>query len=140
MIICFIPITASNAEENNTNKRIFLKAEQGHAGAQINLGVMYVNGKGVPQDYTEALKWFRKAAEQGLAEAQFNLGVMYGNGEGVPQDYVESYAWTNIAAAQGNKDASKLRDALKIEFDPASLVKAQTKSKEYYEKYVVPFQ
>ena len=42
-------------------------AEQGIAEAQSNLGLMYSDGLGVKQDYTEAAKWFRKAAEQGLA-------------------------------------------------------------------------
>jgi TPR repeat protein len=32
-------------------------AEQGDAGAQYNLGVMYENGQGVPQDHAEAVKW-----------------------------------------------------------------------------------
>ena len=37
-------------------------AEQGIAGAQYNLGLMYKNGQGVVQDYKAAVKWFRKAA------------------------------------------------------------------------------
>ena len=44
-------------------------AEQGHAGAQCNLGVMYENGQGVKQDHAEAVRWYRKAAEQGLVYA-----------------------------------------------------------------------
>ena len=40
-------------------------AEQGIADAQYNLGVMYYNGWGVPQDYSAAVSWYRKAAEQG---------------------------------------------------------------------------
>ena len=58
--------------------------------AQYNLGVMYENGRGVPQNDAEAVKWYRKAAEQGLASAQNNLGVMYANGEGVPQNDAEA--------------------------------------------------
>jgi TPR repeat protein len=54
---------------------------------------MYVKGEGVPQNYPEALNWFRKAAEQGLASAQGNLGFMYLNGEGVPQNYPEALNW-----------------------------------------------
>jgi len=45
-------------------------AEQGDAGAQYNLGVMYKNGQGVKQDHAEAVRWLRKAAEQGHANAQ----------------------------------------------------------------------
>ncbi len=37
-------------------------AEQGHADAQFKLGVMYFNGRGVPQDYAQAHKWFNFAA------------------------------------------------------------------------------
>ena len=54
-------------------------AEQGFAQAQLNLGVMYDNGKGVPQDYEEAVKWYRLAAEQRHERAQFNLEMMHGN-------------------------------------------------------------
>ena len=39
-----------------------LAAEQGQAAAQNNLGSMYKFGKGVPQDYKEAVKWYTKAA------------------------------------------------------------------------------
>jgi len=38
-------------------------AEKGDAVAQYNLGQMYRNGDGVPQDYTEAVRWWRLAAE-----------------------------------------------------------------------------
>ena len=36
-------------------------AEQGHAPAQFNLGDMYRDGEGVPQDDVEAFKWFSLA-------------------------------------------------------------------------------
>ena len=54
-----------------------LAADQGDASAQYNLGFMYADGRGVPQNYAEALKWYRLAADQGHASAQFNLGLMY---------------------------------------------------------------
>ena len=79
-----------------------IKAEQGDAEAQNNLGVMYCEGKGVPEDNAEAFKWFRKAAEQGHDSAQYNLGQMYREGEGVPQDDVEAAKWYRKAAEQGN--------------------------------------
>lgn len=40
-------------------------AEQGHATAQFNLGLMYAQGEGVPQDSREGVAWIRRAAEQG---------------------------------------------------------------------------
>ncbi|MEK6204273.1 MAG: sel1 repeat family protein, partial [Amylibacter sp.] len=87
-------------------------AEQGHIGAQSNLGTLYSIGKGVPQDYTEAVKWYRLAAEQSYAEAvkwyrlaaeqghasaQYNLGTLYSKGNGVPQDNALAHMWYNIA-------------------------------------------
>ena len=55
-------------------------AEQGEAKAQNILGRMNQNGLGLPQDYTEALKWYRRAAAQNDADGQNNLGFMYING------------------------------------------------------------
>jgi TPR repeat protein len=78
-----------------------LNADQTDAEAQFNLGVKYLLGQGVPQDDTEAMKWFRRAAEQGHVNAQSNLGVMYDKGQGVPQDYAEALKWLRQAAEQG---------------------------------------
>ena len=79
-------------------------AEQGYAGAQFNLGVMYENGDGIKQDDFEAVKWYRKAAEQGDADAQANLGSAYGAGRGVRQDYAEAVKWVKKAAENGSAD------------------------------------
>ena len=76
-------------------------AEQGNAKAQYNLGVMFDDGEGVPQDDAEAVRWYRRAAEQGVAKAQYNLGVMFDDGEGVPQDDAEAVRWYRRAAEQG---------------------------------------
>ena len=40
-------------------------AKQGDPEAQVQLGGMYQDGRGVPRDYVEAARWFHKAAEQG---------------------------------------------------------------------------
>ena len=80
-------------------------ADQGHAYAQYNLGWMYANGEGVPEDDAEAARWYRLAADQGDADAQHNLGVMYYNGEGVPEDDAEAARWFRLAADQGDADA-----------------------------------
>ena len=39
-------------------------AEQGDAAAQNNLGFMYINGLGAPQDYIQAHKWYNLATSQ----------------------------------------------------------------------------
>lgn len=60
-------MTAYEAEDYATAAQEFKKAaEQGYANAQYNLGVLYTNGRGVIQDYTEGVRWFTLAAEQCL--------------------------------------------------------------------------
>ncbi len=39
-------------------------AEQGNAEAQYNLGLMYDNGWGVPQDYVQAHMWYKLATSK----------------------------------------------------------------------------
>ena len=73
-------------EKINFNNRKLL-ASLGIAEAQYSLGLIYSKGKEIPQDYVEAVKWYRLAAEQGLAQAQHNLGVMHGKGQGIPKNY-----------------------------------------------------
>jgi TPR repeat protein len=80
-------------------------AEQGNPGAQYNLGQMYRNGRGVPQDLGEAIKWYRRAADQGDPLAQYNLGVLYDEGRGVPQSHGDAMAWYRKAANQGDPRA-----------------------------------
>src|SRR4051812_3498955 len=45
-------------------------AERGEAGAEQKLGMIYLNGQGVPRDLAEGKKWLQKAADQGQADAQ----------------------------------------------------------------------
>jgi TPR repeat protein len=68
---------------------------------------MYHDGRGVKQDYGEALRWFRKSADQGTQWGQLGLGVMYQYGTGVRQNYVQAVSWYRKAAEQGNADAQK---------------------------------
>ena len=80
-------------------------ARLGDARAQFTLGLLYANGKGVPENGKEAVVWYRRAADQGHARAQYNLGWMYANGKGVPADEVQAAAWYREAADQGHAKA-----------------------------------
>ena len=72
------------------------------ADTQYSLGSMYHDGKGGPQDFQQAFKWYERAAEQGNADAQYCLGMMYDEGKGIPQDYQEALKWIRRAAEQGD--------------------------------------
>jgi len=87
-------------------------AERGDAMAQFNLGNMYLEGIGVPQNDKLAADWFRKAAEQGYAPAQNNLGALYMEGRNVPQDYKQAVDWFRKAAEQGDAGAQTNLGAL----------------------------
>ena len=80
-------------------------AKQGNAEAQVSLGNLYYNGKGVAQDYRQAAAWFQKAAEQGHANGQISLGNMYAIGLGVTKDDRQAAAWFQKAAEQGYAEA-----------------------------------
>jgi TPR repeat protein len=112
-----------------------MAANQGDAEAQHNLGLMYCDGKGVPQDYAVAAEWYTKAAEQGLAEAQYNLGYSYANGYGVPQDYVQAHKWWNLAATSGLEAAKKARDIVVEEMAPEQIAEAQRLAREWWEEH-----
>ncbi len=89
----------------------------------------------MPQDYKQAVAWYREAAAQGDAGAQANLGVMYANGEGVPQNYVQAYAWFSVAAANGENSVVKLRDRAAALLTPSLLAEGQALANRYFEQY-----
>jgi hypothetical protein len=80
-------------------------AEQGDADAQLTLGIIYYEGKGVARDLAESAKWYSKSADQGDAYAQLGLGYMYYEGKGVVLDRAEAAKWYRRSAEQGDADA-----------------------------------
>ena len=76
-------------------------AERGLGTVEALIGDAYYYGHGVSRDYTEAARWYRRAAENSNAMAQSTLGDIYYYGRGVPQDFVEAGQWWQLAAEQG---------------------------------------
>ncbi len=109
-----------------------VQANAGNAYSQWLLGYYYRTGRGVPQDFAQAVAWYRKAADQGYAVAQFNLGLMYGSGQGVPQDYVEAHKWFNLgasrASAEYREQFAEARDAVAAKMTPAQIAEAQKRA------------
>jgi hypothetical protein len=106
-------------------------ADDGREDAQYFLGHMYLSGKGVLQNYTEAANWFRLAAEQGRADDQYALGYMYLNGQGVKQDYVLALMWIELSVAQGNELAAKARDDVARHLNPTQISEAQRLARDW---------
>ena len=80
-------------------------AQQGHAEAQVQLGVCFQSGTGVPADAEQAFEWFRKAAEQGNPRGQLQLGLAYQRGRGVPVDIAKGLELVRKAAEAGHPKA-----------------------------------
>jgi TPR repeat protein len=94
-------------------------AEEGHVLAQFSIAAMYDDGRGLPQDFSLALKWYKKAAHAGLADAQYMVGRFYGGGRGVKQNPSAAFFWFNLAASSGYPRAAALRDQHRLQITPA---------------------
>ena len=82
-------------------ERLALSASKGNVVAQLNLGLCYAEGDGVPSDNREAIKWFLMAARKSDANSQFRLSEMYLNGDGVDKDVIAAYAWLSLSIGNG---------------------------------------
>jgi uncharacterized protein len=104
-------------------------AERGNVNAEAQLGWMYLTGRGVPQDFFKAAKWYYLAAVHGHGGAQFQLGLLYNKGLGVPVDYTLSYMWLNLSASQAVGDDRdfkvRVRDAVASKMTVAQVALAQ---------------
>lgn len=71
------------------------------AGDEFRLGMLYRE----QGNYSNAVKWYLKAASDGDLAAANDLAVMYFNGNGVQQNYSEAVKWFSRAAALGSPRA-----------------------------------
>ncbi len=105
-------------------------AQRGKPRGQLNLGLCYYDGRDVPQDAAEAVRWFKLAARQGLAEAEFYVGRAYATGKGAPKDCESAYAWFERAAEKGHKEAIEWRSILMQEMTEDQIAEGLLLSKE----------
>jgi TPR repeat protein len=129
-------VSAYNRQDYLLASRIFIPfAEQGQPAAQTYLGYMFETGRGVPQNYTEAAMWYRRAAEQGDSLAQYSLGLLYDRGQGVPRDIVEASKWLNLATAaapRGSREArARIRDAVTSKMTRGEIAQARLRALEW---------
>ncbi|KAF9132103.1 hypothetical protein BGW39_000822 [Mortierella sp. 14UC] len=82
-----------------------INASRGNKDAQVSLGDMYKDGRGVRRDYLTAMDWYQQAAGQGDAVGKLKVGALYEQGLGFKQDYAVAMDWYLKAAEQGNTEA-----------------------------------
>ncbi|MGE4551197.1 MAG: tetratricopeptide repeat protein, partial [Opitutales bacterium] len=76
-------------------------SRKGFAPAQALLGMIKLNGIGIPRDQKEGIKWSKAAARAGSPYGKFQLGMAYSIGEGVEFDQAKSMELIRAAAEQG---------------------------------------
>ena len=73
------------ASAGHEMSRLRQRADSGDPKAQVDLGVIYATGDGVPVNKLEAVRWFHTAATLGDAAGEYWLGEMYLTGRGWPR-------------------------------------------------------
>ena len=106
-----------------------------HGYAQYYLGMMYMKGQGVEQDYNAAGEWFRKASEKNIPQAQYKLGDLYYKGRGVPKDYGFAYIWFSVGASHDHKLSVNAIDKAKEKLSEEQLGEADKQIASYIKKY-----
>ena len=87
-------------------------AAKENADGLFGLGMLYLEGKGVAQDYAKSFQLMLKAAQLGNEYAQFQVGQAYVNGQGTTRNYEEAYAWFLVAKENKNELAQQGIDFL----------------------------
>jgi TPR repeat protein len=95
---------AGTPRNENRALELFDKAAAaGHVRAQINLGILYLRGRGVPRDLVNARAWLEKAAATGDAQALYTLGrAMSESSEQTGPDPVRAADLYRRAAEKGH--------------------------------------
>jgi localization factor PodJL len=82
-----------------------LAAANGDASAEFQVAARYAEGKGVQQNFQEAVKWYRRSAGRGFALSQYRLGTLHERGLGVEKDVRRAQVWYQRAASLDNVKA-----------------------------------
>ena len=78
-------------------------AQANYVIAQLNLGILYQEGRGVGKNLQRAFNLYMKAAQQGNSAAQVNVGTYFDFIDGaVSKDLEQGFMWYMKAAQQGN--------------------------------------
>jgi uncharacterized protein len=117
-------------------KWLRLAAEQGDNSAQSDLGDAYYEGKGVPQNYKEAVKWWEKSAQEG-GYSLFKLVEAYRDGKGVSKNYVMAHMYLNVYISKSSRFdwLEEKKDSLEKEMTPSEIEEAQQLALEWMQTH-----
>ena len=95
----------------------------------------YYKGSGISKDYSEARKWYEKAAAEGHADAAFKLGQIFFKGLGTEKNINSALEWYGKAADAGHSQA--LFTLADIFYRGEAVDQDLFRAKELFEKLVV---
>ena len=108
-IMLALALAAASVKANDQDIKLAQKFRERAANGDLvainNLGALYLKGRGVEQDYTQARVWFEQAAEAKLPAAMFNLAMIYLRGYGVEISIERANELLNESAHYGDRDA-----------------------------------
>jgi len=100
----------NDADHTNAYKYAQIGAQAGDAQSICLLGVMYLNGRGIQQNFSEAVRCFQEASRLNDPDAIYNLAMMYIRGTGIEKNLPLASEYLKKASSLGNETA-------KIELD-----------------------
>ncbi len=103
-----------------------------------HLGRLYNFGYGTERNFSEALKWFQKAATADNSYAQYSLGSLYYYGKGTEQNYKKVFGWFKKSADNDNVYACY--EAAKMFRDGIGIEKNTKQAEMYFQKAYSGFQ
>jgi localization factor PodJL len=82
-----------------------IAAAKGDPSAAFEVAARLAEGRGINQDFSQAIIWYQRSAQKGFAPAQYRLGTLFERGIGVKADLPRAKIWYARAAEQGNVKA-----------------------------------
>jgi TPR repeat protein len=101
LALILLPSTAE-ADVSRTIALLRVAADAELPDAQHALGVLYLKGRGVARNPTEAAALFERAAQNGSQVGDVEYAILLFNGDGVPRNESKAAQYFRRAAAKGN--------------------------------------
>ena len=104
--------------------------------AQLQIGYFFLWGLGVPVNYSESIRWYRKAAKLGDPTALHKLGFFYASGKfGVDKNLVKAYAFFYITDELVEPDVVESKQRLTSEMTAEQIEQGKMMAAEFAQEY-----
>lgn len=95
-------------------------AQKGDPSAEFEVAARFAEGRGIAQDFKQAMTWYQRSAQRGFAPAQYRLGTLFERGIGTKADGARAKIWYGRAAEQGHVKAMHNLAVLNAGRDPSA--------------------